>query len=240
MTSGMVQAQMYGNGYGGGMRNGNQGGMGGMGNGMGGGNGYAGTSQAHIDEAAISANKEMLRNDIDYEDYLLQKRTAFANQMQVNEQSEDKLRTYAEQRLKGLVRSKSGAQAALTPSQQAEAHDLIDWLKKDAEQRANNRAWLKRQDQALAFLEQDQFVSLKNQRNGLHNLMEDNIAVRDQLKWNQHMQLAELHLQQNRQGAVSWGRPPQDGLGNAMGGYGGGGYGGGGYGGGGYGRRWGY
>jgi hypothetical protein len=248
--AGMVQAQGYGaGGYLGGMNS-----MGAMGGGMasgmgggGGGGGYAGNAQANIDAGMLSGNKEMLRNDIDYEDYLLQKRSAFAQQLEQNEQAEDKLRTYAEQRLKTLTKGTGGAKPVLTASQQAEAHDLMDWLKKNAEQRANTQAWLKRQDQALAYVEQDQMVSLKNQRNALHNMMEDNLAVQSQLRWNQNMALSQLHLMQNQAGAVSWGRPPQDGLANSVGagftGNGIGGFGsgaGGGYGGGGYGRRWGY
>lgn len=245
--NGMVQAQGYGMGsmagigsMGGGMGHAN-----GMGNGVGGG-GYAGAVQANIDSGILNGSKEMLRNDIDYEDYLLQKRSAFAQQLEQNEQAEDKLRTYAEQRLRALTQSKAGSKPALTASQQAEAHDLIDWLKKDAEQRANNQAWLKRQDQALAYLEQDQMVSVKNQRNALHNMMEDNLAVQTQLRWNQNMALSQLHLMQNQAGAVSWGRPPQDGLANSLGagfnGNGIGGFGGGVFGGNGgnYGRRWGY
>ncbi len=241
----MAQAQGYGMGSMGGLGS-MGGGMGlrnGMGNGGGGGGQYAGAVQANIDSGVFNDNKEMLRNDVDYEDYLLQKRSAFAQQMQQNEQAEDKLRVYAEQRLRALTQSKSGSKPVLTASQQAEAHDLMDWLKKDAEQRANNQSWLQRQDQALAYVEQDQTISLKNQRNALHNLMEDNLAVQSQLAWNHNMALSQLHLQQNQAGAVSWGRPPQDGLANAYGaGFNGNGIGGfgGGFGGGNYGRRWGY
>lgn len=240
--SASAQQSMYGNGFGGTATNGARGANNAFGNGTGGGNQYYGAVQANIHTGALSGNKEMLRNDVDYEDYLLQKRTAFNNQMQMNEQSEEKLRAYAEQRLKTLGQSKTSAPRTLSAAEQAEAHDLIDWLKKDAEQRANNRAWLKRQDQALAYLEQDQFVSLKNQRNSLHNLMEDGIAVQDQFKWNQQMQLAQLHIQQNQQGAFNYRIPGQTGLNNGYAGYGFGGYGYGGYGYGGYGygRRWGF
>jgi hypothetical protein len=244
----MAQAQGYGMGSIGGMSGtGSMGsGMGranGMGNAGGGGGQYAGAVQANIDSSILHGNGELLRNDIDYEDYLLQKRSAFAQQLQQSEQAEDKLRVYAEQRLRALTQSKSGSKPVLTVAQQGEAHDLIDWLKKNAEERANNQSWLKRQDQALAYVEQDQIISVKNQRNALHNLMEDNLAVQSQLRWNQNMALSQLHLEQNQAGAVSWGRPPQDGLANARGagfeGNGIGGFGGGG-GGGNFGRRWGY
>ena len=59
----------------------------------------------------------MLRNDIDYEDYLLQKRSAFAQQMQQNDAASEKLRAYAEERLKTL------GSTNLTSSEQSEAHD---------------------------------------------------------------------------------------------------------------------
>jgi hypothetical protein len=230
--AGMTLAQGYGGNYGGYGGGGSYGGMrgaGGNATGGAGSGGYIGAIQANIHQNMLYGNKEVLRDDVDYEDYLLQKRSAFAYQMQQNEQAEEKLRAYAEKRLKALSRPKP----ALTASEQAEAHDLVDWLKKDAEQRANNHAWLNRQDQSLAYLEQDQMVSVKNQRNALHNMYEDAITVEDQYKWNKQMQLARLHLQQNREGAVSWGRPPQDGLSNLRGvGYGGYGYG--------FGRRWGY
>ncbi len=199
-------------------------GSGGYGNGMGRGGGqgggftlgYPGANQAKVDQSLFNDNKEMLRNDVDYEDYLLRKRTTFAQQMQQNEQTDDKLRAYAEQRLKALTQSKS----ALSAAQQAEAHDLMDWLKKDAKQRANNLAWLKRQDQAIASLEQDQMLSVQGQRNALHNIYEDNLAIQSQYKWNQNMQIAKLHQYQSQMGAVSWGRPPGDG--RNYGGYGGG------------------
>jgi hypothetical protein len=245
-TAEMVLAQGYGSASMGGAMGGRSGGgIGYSGGGGGGTSGYAGTAQAGIDSGLFHANGEMLREDLDYEDYLLQKRTAFAQQLQQNEQTEDNLRSYAEQRLKALTQSKSGAKHVLTAAQQGEAHDLIDWLKKDAEQRANNKSWLQRQDQALAYLEQGQMVSYKNQGNALHNLMEDNLAIQSELKWRQNMAISQLHLQQNQAGAVSWGRPPQDGLANARGagfdGNGIGGFGGGGFGGGGnFGRRWGY
>ena len=114
----------------------------------------------------------------------------------------------------------------------------MNWLKKDAEQRANNLAWLKRQDQALGLMEQDQLVSLKNQRNSLHNMFEDNINVESQYKWNQQMQLAQLHLQQEIYGATLGAHQPYANQGSGFNnGGGGGGYGG--YGGG-RSQRWGY
>jgi hypothetical protein len=158
----------------------------------------------------------MLRNDVDYEDYLLQKRTAFARQMAQNEASEEKLRGYAEQRLKAL------GNKSITASEQAEAHDLMGWLKKDAEQRANNLAWLKRQDQALGLLEQDQLISIKNQRNSMHNMFEDNINVESQFKWNQQMQLAQLHLQQEMYGSTVGSHQPYANQNYGYFGYGGG------------------
>jgi hypothetical protein len=204
INTNVASAQGYATGYG-------AFGAGGSINSVNPGNGqYYGATQAHIDNAILKGNREMLRSDVDYEDYLLQKRTAFAQQIQQNDLAEEKLRTYAEQRLKTLgTKGKS-----LSVAEQAESHDLMDWLKKDAAQRANNLAWLKRQDSEIAMAEQDQDVSFKNQRNSLHNMFEDNLNVQSQYKWNQQMQLANLHLAQNRQGAVSWGRPPQDGLSN--------------------------
>lgn len=226
-------AQGYGGGYGMGGMGGASGSMrGGMGRGSGGGGGftlgYPGTNQAQIDQSLFNNNKEMLRNDVDYEDYLLRKRTAFAQQMQQNSQMEDKLRAYAERRLKSLTATK----APLNANQQAEAHDLMNWLKKDAEQRANNLAWLKRQDQAIASVEQDQQLSLANQRNALHNIYEDNLAVQSQYKWNQQMQLAALHQYQEINGVMYNSHQPYANYG--YGGYGTGGFG---YG---FGGRWRY
>jgi len=199
-----------------------------------GGNGqYYGAVQSNIDNYLFHNNKEMLRNDVDYEDYLLQKRSAFAQQMQQNDAASEKLRAYAEQRLKTLgTKNLSGAE-------QAEAHDLMEWLKKDAEQRANNVAWLERQDQALGTLEQDQLASVKNQRNAMHNMFEDGLNVESQFKWNQQMQLAQLHLQQATYGATIGAHQPYANQGYIFNGdydnYGGyRGYGGG------YNQRWGY
>jgi len=201
------------------------GGMAGVGGGMGGrssaGSSYYGAAQAKVDHSVFSGNHEMLRNDMDYEDYLLQKRNAFAQQMQQNESSDDKLRGYAETRLKAL----SSKGTKLSAAEQGESHDLMDWLKKDAEQRANNIAWLKRQNTEIAMVEQDQDISFKNQRNSLHNMFEDSLNIESQWKWNQQMQLANLHQLQANNGAIYGSHQPfaNAGLnGNAVNGFGGG------------------
>ncbi len=206
-------------GYGGGIS-----GVSGIGGGMGGGGGsgsYYGAAQGKVDHSVFSGNHEMMRNDMDYEDYLLQKRNAFAQQMQQNEPADDKLRGYAETRLKAL----SSKGAKLSAAEQAESHDLMDWLKKDADQRANNLAWLKRQNTEIAMVEQDQDVAFKNQRNSLHNMFEDSLNIESQWKWNQQMQLANLHQLQENNGAIYGSHQPfaNAGLnGNAVNGFGGG------------------
>ncbi len=215
-------------------------GYGGMGAGGGGSNGgnmsstgsgsYYGSQMVNSDHSMLNGNHEMLRNDMDFENYLLLKRTAFAQQMQQNEVTEDKLRAYAEKRLKALA----AKGATLTAGEQAESHDLMDWLKKDADQRANNLAWLKRQDTEIAMVEQDQDMSFKNQRNALHNMFEDNQKIESQWKWNQQMQLANLHQQQENNGSLYGAHQPYANSGlNGTAGFNGLGYGG-------YGGRWGW
>ena len=124
---------------------------------------YAGADEARVDAKILNANKGLLEGDVNYENYLLSKRAAFVNQLKSQNQSDDKTRLSAEGRLRALSQAKEvgGKSVPLTPKEQAEAQSLMSWLKKDAEQRANNQAWLKRLDDTIAYLEQDQLLSVK-------------------------------------------------------------------------------
>ena len=108
----------------------------------------------------------------------------------------------------------------MSQSQQRQMLLLSQWLQKDDQTRAAERAHLKQLDQAIANLQESINQAQGNMQSQIRDMHENQEIAQENNKFNQMMQVNYFNELQSEMGACSWGAPPQDGTYNSVGGYG--------------------
>lgn len=184
---------------------------------------------------AAGANQQIFRD----EEEMLRINNAQINQMERQEQNaqakaqsdEERYRpyrAYAEKRIKELEKLKAagGSPVKSIANVGGELQNLQNWLKRDDELLQSDQNAIAQIDRSIANLRQTSHQTMQNLGNDITAMRQSVQDERDDVKFQQMMQINQFNELQSEMGAASWGTPPRDGTFNSVGGYGfGGGYG---------------
>ncbi len=180
---------------------------------------------------AAGANQQIFRD----EEEMLRINNAQVNQMERQEQNaqakeqadEEKYRpyrAYAEKRIKELEKLKAAGGSPVKSI--GELQNLKNWLKRDDALLQSDENAVVQIEQSIANLRQTTHQTVQNLGNDITAMRQSVQDERDDVKFQQMMQINQFNELQSEMGAASWGTPPRDGTFNSVGGYGmGGGYG---------------
>jgi|AGTN01.1.fsa_nt_gi hypothetical protein len=137
-------------------------------------------------------------------------------EMNNDEMRSQPYRLYAQKMVTQL--SKPGAKKSADDQTRLNVYE--DWLKKDAALKSEQMGRLKQLDRLIANTQQTQQTTIANLNSDINSMRENVQDQKDAQKFNQMMQINYFNELQSEMGAASWGRPPEDGTFNSVGGYG--------------------
>ncbi|MBN9394686.1 MAG: hypothetical protein J0H83_05535 [Candidatus Melainabacteria bacterium] len=179
--------------------------------------------------------QSMIRTDQGMIGELQHDRDKASMELSAEEASKAKYRLSVEKQIRQIEGLKKAGSAALSGSKAGELQVLESWIRQDDEYRQRQIAYIQTLDQQIANLRKTQMTAVANLGNDINDMRQNQEDQREQVKFNQQMQINQFNELKSEMGAASWGDTPADGTYNSVGGYGMlGGYG---YGMGG-GRRW--
>jgi len=176
-------------------------------------------SAGAIDQSTVPADK--ILNDATRQQVqdLVQQRNAFQLEVNQSTQADDNFRNYAQKRVQALLKLKNAGGSpsrSLSKERQGELYALQHWLDQDTQTRTQEQSRIQQLDQAIANLQQTQLSTLQDMRSDIHNMRVDADAQAADKKFQQQMAVNYFNELQSEMGAVSWGRPPQDGVFNTQ------------------------
>lgn len=107
-----------------------------------------------------------------------------------------------------------------TASAQDKLKELQSWLDRDNAYRAHQQALIDKLTQAISRLENTQMQTSSNLQNDIVAMRQNVQDQKDAAKFDRMMKMNYFNELQSEMGAASWGRPPEDGTFNSVGGYG--------------------
>jgi hypothetical protein len=137
-------------------------------------------------------------------------------------------RLYAEKRIAELIKLKAagGSPSRSYANRTGDLHALENWLQSDTKSRQAEQTRISQLNQAIANLRESEHADQGNMGGAIQSMREGQIAAQSDDDFNKMMRINQFNELQSEMGAASWGRPPEDGTMNSVGGYGmGGGYG---------------
>ncbi len=183
---------------------------------------------------ASGANQQIFRDEEDVMqiqnqqiNQLEQQEQRAENKAQADDQKDRTYRLYAEKRIQALEHLKNaGGSAVKSVAQDKELSNLKSWLRADQAMLDRDQASINQINRSIANLRQTQTETTSNLGSDITAMRQSVQDERDDVKFQQMMQINQFNELQSEMGAASWGTPPQDGTFNSVGGYGfGGGYG---------------
>lgn len=175
--------------------------------------------QSETDSATVKAD-QLLNNATGQQLQQLENEKA-TYQLEINktETADENFRNYAQKRVAALLKlRKAGGSPSrsLTKEKEGELYALEHWLAQDTQTKEQEQARLQQLDQAIANLQKEQNQSITDMRNDIHNMRVDADAQAADKKFQQQMAVNYFNELQSEMGAVSWGRPPGDGIYNTQ------------------------
>ncbi|MCA9800791.1 MAG: hypothetical protein KC777_02335 [Cyanobacteria bacterium HKST-UBA02] len=107
-----------------------------------------------------------------------------------------------------------------TAASQDKLKELQSWLDRDNAYRAHQQALIDKLTQAITRLESTQMQTSSNLQNDIVAMRQNVQDQKDAAKFDRMMKMNYFNELQSEMGAASWGRPPEDGTFNSVGGYG--------------------
>jgi hypothetical protein len=186
-------------------------------------------AQANSDRAVFQEEQQMMQTNQNQEQQLEREKQQYQSEVSREDAQSEPYRLYAEKRIEELNKLKAAGGSpsrSLAAQKSGEFYALEKWLTADAQARAEEQGRLKQLDQAIVNLQTSQTATMSNMGSDIQAMREDSQLAAQNQKFQQQMQINQFNELQSEMGAASWGRPPQDGTFNSVGGYGmGGGYG---------------
>jgi len=107
-----------------------------------------------------------------------------------------------------------------TAAAQDKLKELQSWIDRDNAYRAHQQALIDKLTQAISRLETTQMQTSSNLQNDIVAMRQNVQDQKDAAKFDRMMKMNYFNELQSEMGAASWGRPPEDGTFNSVGGYG--------------------
>ncbi len=107
-----------------------------------------------------------------------------------------------------------------TTANVAKLKQLQDWIKRDNDYIARQQSYINQLTGTIQNLQRSQSTQIGNLQNDITAMRENQQDEKDSKKFDQMMQINYFNELQSEMGAASWGRPPEDGTYNSVGGYG--------------------
>lgn len=107
-----------------------------------------------------------------------------------------------------------------TAASQDKLKELQSWIDRDNAYRAHQQALIDKLTQAISRLETTQMQTSSNLQNDIVAMRQNVQDQKDAAKFDRMMKMNYFNELQSEMGAASWGRPPEDGTFNSVGGYG--------------------
>ena len=145
----------------------------------------------------------------------------YKDQVQAQDAKDAPYRLYAQQRIAALQQLKKAGGSPvrnLSQSQQRQMLLMSQWLQKDDQTRAAERAHLRQLDQAIANLQESINQASGNMQSQIRDMHENQEIAQENNKFNQMMQINQFNELQSEMGNVGWGSTAQDGIANSVGG----------------------
>ena len=180
------------------------------------------------DQAIFQDERQMEMMNAHQAGQLQHQENQYEAEVKTTDAKDEPYRLYAEKRVAALIKLKAagGSPSRSYGAQTGELSALQKWLKADAATKQAEMDHIRNLDIAIANLRDSERASNTNLSSDIQAMREDKIASQADDQFNHMMQINQFNELQSEMGAASWGRPPQDGTFNSVGGYGmGGGYG---------------
>ena len=177
--------------------------------------------QGAIDQSTVGADRELDDATRQQESDLIKQKNTYQLEVNQTEKKDDNYRNYAQTRIQALLKLKNAGGSpskSLTKDKQGELYALEHWLNQDTENKEIEQRRIQQLDQSIASLQQSQTAAIQDMRSDIHNMRVDADAQTADKKFQQQMSVNYFNELQSEMGAASWGRPPEDGTYNTMGG----------------------
>jgi hypothetical protein len=175
---------------------------------------------AGANQDIYSDEQQMIRTDDAMAGEYSQERDKAEAQLSNEEASNAKYRLYAENRIQQLEGIKRAPSPGLSGSKAGELQVLESWIRQDDAYRAKQQAYISQLNRTISNLRQSQTTAVANLGNDINDMRQSVQDQRDDVKFNQQMQINQYNELKSEMGAAAWGDCPRDGTYNSVGGYG--------------------
>ena len=173
----------------------------------------AGANQSifNDEEQMMGLNQAQMRQ---YEQQKVQAETELSEEQRKNAP----YRLYVEKQISAL--SAPSKNPKTQSANVAKLKQLQDWIKRDNDYIARQQSYINQLTGTIQNLQRSQTTQVGNLQNDITAMRENQQDEKDARKFDQMMQMNYFNELQSEMGAASWGRPPEDGTYNSVGGYG--------------------
>ncbi|MDX2107069.1 MAG: hypothetical protein SFY67_11765 [Candidatus Melainabacteria bacterium] len=173
----------------------------------------AGANQSifNDEEQMMGLNQAQVRQ---YEQQKVQAETELSEEQRKNAP----YRLFVEKQITTLSAPSKNPKAASANA--AKLKQLQDWIKRDNDYIARQQSYINQLTGTIQNLQRTQSTQIGNLQNDITAMRENQQDEKDAKKFDQMMQVNYFNELQSEMGAASWGRPPEDGTYNSVGGYG--------------------
>lgn len=173
----------------------------------------AGANQSifNDEEQMMGLNQAQVRQ---YEQQKVQAETELTEEQRKNAP----YRLYVEKQISALSAPTKNPKAA--SANQAKLKQLQEWIKRDNDYISRQQNYINQLTGTIQNLQRNQMNQTQNLQNDITAMRENQQDEKDAKKFDQMMQINYFNELQSEMGAASWGRPPEDGTYNSVGGYG--------------------
>jgi len=173
----------------------------------------AGANQSifNDEEQMMGLNQAQVRQ---YEQQKVQAETELSEEQRKNAP----YRLFVEKQISTLSAPSKNPKAA--SANVAKLKQLQDWIKRDNDYIARQQSYINQLTGTIQGLQRNSMTQTANLQNDITAMRENQQDEKDSKKFDQMMQMNYFNELQSEMGAASWGRPPEDGTFNSVGGYG--------------------
>lgn len=173
----------------------------------------AGANQSifNDEEQMMGLNQAQMRQ---YEQQKVQAETELSEEQRKNAP----YRLYVEKQISAL--SAPAKNPKTQSANAAKLKQLQDWIKRDNDYISRQQSYINQLTGTIQNLQRSQTTQVGNLQNDITAMRENQQDEKDARKFDQMMQMNYFNELQSEMGAASWGRPPEDGTYNSVGGYG--------------------
>lgn len=173
----------------------------------------AGANQSifNDEEQMMGLNQAQVRQ---YEQQKIQAETELSEEQRKN----GPYRLFVEKQITTLSAPSKNPKTA--SSNAAKLKQLQDWIKRDNDYISRQQSYINQLTGTIQSLQRNGMNQTQNLQNDITAMRENQQDEKDAKKFDQMMQVNYFNELQSEMGAASWGRPPEDGTYNSVGGYG--------------------